>query len=133
MNTKYKNKLNTYRRFAEEHLFTNLDFSDKAAEEIFNYESKGIGDCNIHNRLNLFIENGTLQNGYAVGKRNMDITFGMWAEDLQKPGWLNLLKELRKEFGFELMKPFRKLAFNKSRERKKIFMSEWNNCLQHKA
>lgn len=56
----------------------NLDFSDGAAEEMFLWESEGKGDL----ERGIFPKKGKY-NGYAVGKRLMDITVKMWKEDIE--------------------------------------------------
>ncbi len=63
-----------YKRFARE--YPTADFSDKAKEEMYLYESKGIGDL----ELGLFSGN---MNGYFIGKRNLDITVSMWKDDMK--------------------------------------------------
>ena len=52
----------------------NLDYSEKAALEMFLFESRGIGDlkCNLFNN----------KNGFANGKHWMDVTVAMWKKDI---------------------------------------------------
>ena len=52
----------------------NLDYSEKAAIEMFLFESQGTGNL----ELGLF----DCTNGYANGKRWMDVTVAMWQEDI---------------------------------------------------
>lgn len=52
-----------------------LDYSEKAALEMFLFESKGIGNL----QLNLF----NCKNGYANGKHWMDVTVAMWLKDIE--------------------------------------------------
>lgn len=63
-----------YRRFATE---SGLDFSDEAAEEMYLFETTGKGDL----QLGLFA--GQQANGFAVGKRWMDVTVKMWKADIR--------------------------------------------------
>lgn len=77
-----------YRYFGGEH--SCLDYSEKAALEMYLYETKGLGNLGI----NLF--NKKQMNGYAVGKHWMDVTIKMWLEDL-KNGLLCVV-ELYKEY-----------------------------------
>ena len=69
---------------------SNLDFSDKAKEEAYLFESRGIGvkDDSIFNQENI--------NGFLYGKRMMDITVKMWKEDI--PQGLLFLSELYSDF-----------------------------------
>ena len=70
------------------------DFSEKAAKEMFDYESRGIG--NLENSL----FNNNL-NGYFYGKRVLDITVSMWREDL--PKGLIFKEELYKDYPKEFI------------------------------
>lgn len=54
-----------YRRFAKD---WNADFSESAANEMFLHESRGLAVAP--------------DNGYALGKKWMDVTVSMWREDL---------------------------------------------------
>lgn len=67
--SKFNRMAQAYRYFGRE--FTNLDWSDKAKQELFDYESRGIGSFNRDS-----------ENGFYQGKRLMDITVAMWLEDL---------------------------------------------------
>ena len=62
-----------YKRFAIDE--PGMDFSEEAAQAMFDYESEGHGD------LSLSIFSNT-RNGYAIGKHWMDVTISMWKEDL---------------------------------------------------
>lgn len=77
-----------YKRFAGKR--KGLDFSVKAKKEMFKFESTGKGDIEI----NIFNEGKV--NGYAVGKKLMDITITMWKEDVLKG--LIYLFELYEDF-----------------------------------
>lgn len=106
MTDKYRKTLALYKRFATEKRIRWLDkgfeiynylppydFSDKAGEELFDYESKGVGS------LSSGIFNDK-PNGYLYGKRMMDITIGMWKEDL---GTTIFKDELIKDYGKEFI------------------------------
>lgn len=78
-----------YKRFAKDwaHL---CDFSDEAKKAMFEYESFGKGN------LQIGVFSSGKVNGYALGKKWMDVTVGMWKEDIKK-GWLDkthFIKEL---------------------------------------
>ena len=76
MTERWKKMSEIYRIFADEE---NMDFSDKAAQEMFLWESEGKGDL----RQGIFPKEGKY-NGYALGKKWMDVTVKMWKEDLGK-------------------------------------------------
>jgi hypothetical protein len=65
------------------------DFSEKSLLEMYNYESRGIGDL----EQGLFCNNW---NGYYLGKKNLNITVSMWKEDI-KTGLLHMV-ELYNDF-----------------------------------
>ena len=58
-----------YKRFAVDFQFA--DFSEKAKEDMYLFESKGTP-----------LPAG-IENGYALGKKWMDVTIAMWREDLK--------------------------------------------------
>ena len=57
-----------------------LDFSEKAMQEMFEYESNGVGDISIDG----FNTIGKKVNGYAVGKKWCDVQISAWLEDFKK-------------------------------------------------
>ena len=57
-----------------------LDWSDDALYDLYTFESTGKGSIKPNN-------------GYAYGKRTIDITIAMWKEDLNKTLWLHELYE----------------------------------------
>lgn len=67
-----------------------LDFSDAAAEEMFVWESTGKGALG----KGLFGGEGPF-NGYAVGKRYLDVMLALWKEDIR--GGLLFPSELYKD------------------------------------
>lgn len=81
-----------YKRFARPNAQI-CDFSDKAAEAMFDFESQGIGDL----RLNLFnkMDDGKF-NGFAIGKHWMDVTISMWKEEMRAR--LLFIDELLEDF-----------------------------------
>jgi len=63
---KWQKIADVYKFFARDY---QADFSDSAAEAMFDFESNGIGLV-------------AKDNGYAIGKHLMDIQLAMWMEDL---------------------------------------------------
>ena len=61
------------------------DFSEKSAQEMFDYESTGKGD------LGSKIFTSSILNGYAYGKWLLDITVSMWKQGI-KDGTLTLME-----------------------------------------
>lgn len=96
MNNKYLRMTELYRSFTDPE--NDLDFSDKALKEMYDYESKGIGKLDIYTQHNEYLLTGKKVNGFFVGKRWLDITVKMWLEDVKKPGWFFYIEELYKEF-----------------------------------
>ena len=86
-----------YKIFAEP---WDCDFSQQAMEEMFLFESKGIGDINITG----FNATGKKPNGYAVGKKWLNVQVKAWLRDCKLfidgveqehyQGWGNVLKEI---------------------------------------
>lgn len=64
---KYRNKCKVYKHFARK--YDGLDYSDEVMLAMFQYESWGKGDIKSNN-------------GFAIGKKWMDVTISMWKEDL---------------------------------------------------
>lgn len=94
---KYRKHAELYKRIASD---WDCDFSEEALYEFFIKESLGKGDFNQQDGI--FLCDKKL-NGYAVGKRWLDITVAMWKEDIQNGwikeyGWYNFLKELYRDF-----------------------------------
>ena len=77
MTERWRKMSEIYKIFAKG--WNNLDFSEKAAEEMFQWESKGEGDL----KQGIFSKGGKY-NGYAVGKHWMDVMVKMWKEDMGK-------------------------------------------------
>ena len=117
MNKKYKKTLALYKIFSD----PRMDFSNEAALAMFEFDSFGKGNLLD---TNIFTEKKT--NGYAYGKRIMDITISMWFETLSNPGWGNLLAELYADSQFPhwwLDKIFK----NFFREKEQTHGVEWIN------
>ena len=55
----------------------NADFSDGAAVEMYRFESEGLGDVG----RTLFSDG--VVNGYALGKKWLNVFVGMWLEDVR--------------------------------------------------
>lgn len=66
-----------YKFFSKD--YQGLDFSDSAAEAMYNYETYGEGRVTYHEKVD------GLYNGFAVGKHLMDIQIATWNEDLRRP------------------------------------------------
>lgn len=60
--------------------YTDLDFSDEAALEMFKFETYGIGNL----KQGLFADPTKKLNGYAVGKHWMDAQIKMWIQGLNE-------------------------------------------------
>ncbi len=63
-----------YKFFAR--TYSGLDFSDAAAEAMYDYETYGKGYVSYAEKVD------GKYNGYAVGKHLMDVQLAMWREDL---------------------------------------------------
>jgi len=103
-----------YKRFAGGN---NYDFSDKALEEMYKYETFGEGNINnsIFNTINL--------NGYFIGKKWLNLTVTMWLNDFQKPGWVHFLKDIYSDKSLPrwwLKKIFKNLIREKVNFRKEL-------------
>jgi hypothetical protein len=55
-----------------------MDYSEEAAVEMYQFESQGIGDL----KQGLFSDSSRKHNGYAVGKHWMDAQVKMWIQGL---------------------------------------------------
>lgn len=71
ISNRYRQKAAEYAKFADQWKSI-LDFSDKALEECFLWESNGKP-----------LSNPAL-NGYAIGKGWLDVNIAMWKEDIAK-------------------------------------------------
>lgn len=71
--------LDRYKKFSPS---LEYDFSSEAAQSMYNFETFGIGTIDISG----FNTHGKKINGYAVGKKYMDITISMWKEDFKRAG-----------------------------------------------
>ena len=67
-------KAEIYKLFAKG--FGNLDFSERAAKELYDYESQGKGNIEI----DTFARSS---NGYAVGKKWCDVQVSSWLNDFK--------------------------------------------------
>lgn len=66
------------------------DLSKDAMKEMFLFESRGIGIIDISG----FNTIGKKPNGYAVGKKWLNVTVAMWFDDMKKHGWYPTLQRL---------------------------------------
>ena len=76
---RWNRKAEIYRHFATSETKNKdlLDFSDKAKQEMFDFETYGKGNIDFQE---IFYNKKI--NGYAYGKKMMDITISMWREDI---------------------------------------------------
>jgi hypothetical protein len=66
-----------YRRFGGEG--PNIDYSDQAAQEMYLYETRGEGNLS----MGLFEIDGKI-NGFAVGKKWMNVQIESWKRDIRR-------------------------------------------------
>lgn len=71
---RWRKQAEVYKIFAQS-FSTGLDLSESAAEEMFACESLGLGDLEI----DCFAKT---PNGYAVGKKWLNVTVAMWRRDI---------------------------------------------------
>lgn len=67
---KFNKMAELYRLFAKEFSNMDVDFSNKAKEDMYNYETFGIGYVNE-------------RNGYFLGKKILNLQITSWKEDMQ--------------------------------------------------
>ena len=72
---RWKDSAEMYKYFSKG--FGSLSFSDKAAKDMYDYESTGKPIFQYYDKR----YNGKC-NGYAVGKHWMDVNIAMWKEDM---------------------------------------------------
>ena len=87
INKKYRKMCEVYKIFAKDY---DCDLSEEAMLEMYTFESTGKGSINI----NGFNTIGKKPNGYAVGKKWLNVTVAMWFESMDKYGWLPEMKNL---------------------------------------
>ena len=83
--------VDVYEQFTEQDN-SSLDFSDEALLEMYIYESTGNG--NVDSRHDEYLKTGRKVNGYAVGKKWMDVTFAMWKKEVDYYGWCFAIYQL---------------------------------------
>lgn len=77
MTKKFINMCELYKIFGKE---WDCDWSEDAMVEMFEYESLGKGDLSITG----FNVTGKKPNGYAVGKKWLNVNVSMWREEMLK-------------------------------------------------
>lgn len=92
MTDKFKKMCEVYRLFAEPWAHV-CDFSDKAMQEMFEFETFGRGRIEITG----FNTMGIKSNGFAVGKKWVNVTVEMWLDNIQRFGLEYQAKELLKD------------------------------------
>lgn len=85
MTNKYRKMCEIYKIFAKD---WDCDFSEQAMQDMYNYETFGKGN------INEGIFNGNKTNGYAVGKKWLNVTVDMWFQEADMYGWHPLLQRL---------------------------------------
>lgn len=103
---KYKRMCGVYRLFGE----SGWDYSESAREEQWQAETLGGG-------VKGFWRTGKV-NGYAAGKKFMDITISGWIAEAREHGWLRKIIDLKRSGEFPvwfLKKVFRGLVEEKRR------------------
>lgn len=115
MTRRFRKQAEIYKRFCD---CESVDLSQNALTEMFDYESKGIGNCNVDDRFNEYLLTGRIQNGYAIGKKMVNITISMWFDYIKDHGHYDFIKELYEEFP----KWFIDSVFKKYLEEKKKFL-----------
>ncbi len=84
---RFKKMCEVYKIFAKD---WDCDLSDEAMQEMFEYESLGVGNISIAG----FNVTNKLPNGFAVGKKWLNVQVSYWLEDCKTRGWFNVLDEL---------------------------------------
>ena len=75
-----------------------LDYSDKAAEAMYVAESCGGGSgADVDSQHLRYLMTGERVNGYAVGKRWMDVTVAGWFDEMERFGWGLVLTQLYRD------------------------------------
>ena len=101
MTPRWLKKATLYKQF-NPHPEIEKDYSKQAAQEMFDYESKGIGDLS----LMIFDDGKRKVNGYAYGKHWMDWQINAWRDGIAKgySSKFELWADLRNEFPFKFLK-----------------------------
>lgn len=90
MTNQYRKTLDRYKGFCPE---GDWDFSKTAADECFSWESHGTP------------KEPSKGNGFALGKKFMDVTVAAWREDLEADfPWPLSLRDLREDFDEPFLK-----------------------------
>lgn len=94
ISNKFKKMCEVYKIFADK----DLDFSLSAMEEMYNFETFGKGNISIEG----FNASNNKPNGYAVGKKFLNITVSMWMEEIEKYGWYPVIKRIYSDDTFPI-------------------------------
>lgn len=87
MTHKFIKMCEVYKIFAKD---WDCDFSDEAMQEMFIFESKGTGNIDISG----FNATCKKPNGYAVGKKWLNVTVSMWFEEMALYGWFTVMMRI---------------------------------------
>ncbi len=84
MTNRYRKMCEIYKIFSRE---WNCDFSELALQEMYDFESKGIGDISISG----FNVTGKRPNGFAVGKKWLNVQVSAWKKDFDNNECLGIM------------------------------------------
>lgn len=120
MTKKFRDMCKIYRIFAEQYSY--CDFSENAIKELYEFETFGKGNIKISG----FNASDKNCNGYAVGKKWLNVQVKAWLRDCELfidgeenksyRGWYNILRELYSDNRFPnwwLDEIFKKFINNK--------------------
>lgn len=85
MSRRWLKMLEIYKLFIPEDSINKVDLSECAKEELYTFESTGKGKINDGGDIFGITEK---VNGYALGKRWLNVTVAMWKEQLKKYPYL---------------------------------------------
>lgn len=110
MPRRFKRMCEVYKIFASD---WHCDFSESAMLEMYEFETFGKGDIDLTG----FNTIGKKANGYAVGKKWLNVSVTGWLDNIEKFGWAYEISELNKDQ--EIPRWFIEDFFNKVRNKTK--------------
>lgn len=87
---RFRKMCEVYKVFASD---WSCDFSDQAMLEMYEFETFGRGSINITG----FNTTGKKANGFAVGKKWLNVSVSGWLDDIEKFGWAYTIGELNRD------------------------------------
>lgn len=87
MTIKFRKMCEIYRIFSRN---WDCDISNKAMQEMFEFETYGRGSIEISG----FNTTGKRANGYAVGKKWLNVMVSEWIDEMEKYGWIDVIERL---------------------------------------